>query len=135
MADEPTAEQRRVLAMALAGGKMSELERLLNRPADSIRADVELVLADKYPDLDEPTAFEVERLETLTRALWVKAVSGDKPAVVTVADLIKRRSGLLEKARNRRCTPAKQLQSAMNYFLQEVSRGDIIPESTKETTA
>lgn len=138
MSDDLTDDEFKVHALAQSGIKLPALAEHLGRSEEDVRADLERVLARKHPEVPPAMGLELDRLDTLTKAVWTKAVGGDVSAIKGALDVSKRRVETirqLEEDKRKRAasmSPGAELQQAMDELLRKtLEQGNVGSGSTE----
>lgn len=110
---------RKVLALAQAALPTAQIAERVDLTPEEVRGELEALLSNRHPGITGEAALELERMDTLIRAIWVKAVAGEPSAVSSVTSLMARRKKLLHEAETResRKTPAAQLTGSLQQLL------------------
>lgn len=117
------SKERAILELAKAGSRPSEIaahERVQlseQEVVDGLRA----VLEAKHPGVDPTLALELERIDQLHRAGWLKALQGDAGSLAQASNLSRlRRTLRREAAASLPNTPAQRLKAQLTGLAEKV---------------
>lgn len=98
MPSELTDLESKVLALSQAALPPAQIGERLDISEAEVKAELEALLSNRHPGITAEHALELERMDTLIRAVWVKAVAGEASAISSVTSLMSRRKKLLQIA-------------------------------------
>jgi len=124
---ELTEAQFKVLSLVQSGAKPEDIAKTVQLTKEQVLEELATALALKHPDSDSFTALELQRLDTLNRAAWTKAVTGDLDAVRVALSVSQRRVALKDReaAQCRSLTPAQELQNSMDELLRHTIASNV----------
>ena len=120
MSEAEIADPKRMMVeLRKASWSVGEIASRLGVEESEVNDELERLFRTKAVDLtDDDTTMELERLETLNRGNWAKAIAGDSAALTSVLRIQKRRTELLDSAKEKpRLTPAQDLNRSMRELV------------------
>lgn len=131
-----TDDQRKLVEWSKAGSPLKATASRLGMTEEDAAAELARLMHVEHPELTTAAALEMERLDTLRRGIWGKAVAGDTAAVDRALAISNRRQEVVEEdmAQQRpNLTPAQQLQRDMNELVRRTVRRGNASESQGDT--